>query len=106
MGSSLFDDMKKSMEEAVAFGEGDQTKGRRKNVAIKALQVFTPEEIKQLREQLQFTQRVFAQVLGVSTKTVEAWEKGTNTPSGSSRRLLEIYWNHLDIAEQAVTENV
>ncbi|SIS65179.1 hypothetical protein SAMN05421687_11910 [Salimicrobium flavidum] len=42
MRTSLFDDMKKSMEEAVAFGEGDQNKGRRKNVAIKALQVLHP----------------------------------------------------------------
>ncbi len=33
---------------------------------------------------------LFAQYLGVSPKTVEAWEAGKNKPSGSSSRLLEL----------------
>ena len=36
------------------------------------------------------TQRLFAEALGVSIKTVEAWESGTNTPSGCARRMLEL----------------
>ena len=34
--------------------------------------------------------RVFPESLGVSPKTVEAWENGRNKPEGASRRLLEI----------------
>lgn len=99
MASSLFEEMKKSMNEAVAFGEGDTAKGRRRKVAMKELEEFPPEEIKQLREKLQFTQLAFSEVLGVSQKTVEAWEKGTNAPRGSSRCLLEIYREYPEIAE-------
>jgi putative transcriptional regulator len=33
---------------------------------------------------------MFAGSLGVSPKTVEAWENGRNKPEGASRRLLEI----------------
>jgi putative transcriptional regulator len=33
---------------------------------------------------------MFAGSLGVSPKTVEAWENGRNKPEGTSRRLLEI----------------
>ena len=36
------------------------------------------------------TQAVFANYMGVSSKTVEAWEKGTNHPTGSACRLLDI----------------
>jgi putative transcriptional regulator len=34
------------------------------------------------------TQRLFAEALGVSVKTVEAWETGTNSPSGVANRML------------------
>lgn len=34
------------------------------------------------------TQSTFAAVMGVSNKTVEAWEKGTNSPAGTARRML------------------
>lgn len=33
---------------------------------------------------------MFAQMLGVSKKTVEAWEAGTNVPNGSAMRLLQL----------------
>jgi len=36
------------------------------------------------------TQRLFAEALGVSVKTVEAWEAGTNRPSGLANRMLEL----------------
>jgi putative transcriptional regulator len=36
------------------------------------------------------SQVMFAGSLGVSPKTVEAWENGRNKPEGASRRLLEI----------------
>lgn len=36
------------------------------------------------------TQSVFAAYMGVSKKTVEAWEGGRTHPSGSAFRLLEM----------------
>ena len=36
------------------------------------------------------SQRLFASYLGVSVKTVEAWENGTNHPSGSAKRLISL----------------
>jgi DNA-binding transcriptional regulator YiaG len=47
-------------------------------------------EIKRLRtETLGVSQTVFARLLGVSVKLVEAWEAGRNTPAGPVRRLFE-----------------
>ena len=36
------------------------------------------------------TQHVFADFLGVSVKTVEAWERGRNHPTGPACRLIKI----------------
>lgn len=50
---------------------------------------YTPEEVRLTREKLRLSQSVFAQLLGVADKTVEAWESGTNAPPGPVCRLLE-----------------
>jgi len=39
------------------------------------------------------TQSLFANYMGVSSKTVEAWEKGTNHPTGAAYRLISILEN-------------
>ena len=48
-------------------------------------------EIKKLRtETLGVSQALFAQLLGVSVKLVEAWEADRNAPAGPVRRLFEL----------------
>ncbi|MBQ3801765.1 MAG: helix-turn-helix domain-containing protein [Treponema sp.] len=39
------------------------------------------------------TQVLFADYMGVSQKTVEAWEKGTNHPTGTACRLISMLEN-------------
>lgn len=45
--------------------------------------------VKKIREELHATQKEFAYVLGVSTRTVEAWECGRSYPNGSASRLMQ-----------------
>lgn len=48
-------------------------------------------DIKRLRVRtLGVSQSVFARLLGVSVKLVEAWEAGRNAPTGPVRRLVEL----------------
>ena len=49
-----------------------------------------PSEIKEIRKSVGMTQVLFAKYLGVSLKTVEAWEAGRNQPNGTACRLLAI----------------
>ena len=44
------------------------------------------------------TQNVFANYMGVSVKTVEAWERGTNHPVGPACRLISMLENQKDLA--------
>ncbi len=51
--------------------------------------VINGEQIATLRqEKLHLSQLVFASVLSVSLKTVQAWEQGRNVPCGPALRLL------------------
>ena len=42
---------------------------------------------------------MFAQLLGVSKKTVEAWEAGTKKPNGSVLRLFQVIERDLSLVE-------
>lgn len=77
------------LDEAVKISEG-KIEGRRKRVTIIPADEYSNQEIKNLRLMLKLTQLSFAQVIGVTAKTVEAWEKGTNSPNGPARRLMSI----------------
>ena len=69
---------------------------------------ISAEDIKAIRKKLGFTQAVFAAVIGVSTKTVEAWETGTNLPIGPARRMISLIQFDPEILQSyhIVNENV
>jgi putative transcriptional regulator len=49
---------------------------------------YKPQQIKDIRARLGLTQGLFGGIVGVSTKTVEAWEVGYRKPSSSAMRVL------------------
>ncbi len=51
-------------------------------------------DVRQTRKSLHLTQKGFADVLGVSSRTVEAWEAGRTTPTPTAMKL--IYLIHED----------
>jgi putative transcriptional regulator len=61
---------------------------------------YDPEQVKETRLLLQASQAVFARFLGVSVKTVRAWEQGVNTPNDMACRFMDeirfnpAYWIH------------
>lgn len=49
----------------------------------------------EVRSALSMTQRAFAELLGVSCRTVEAWEAGKSTPTPTAKKLMSlIYQDH------------
>jgi len=51
---------------------------------------YSAVEIREIRDRLNMSQGFFAQVIGVSKKTVESWEYGRGKPSGAAARVLTI----------------
>jgi len=62
----------------------------REHRQISPIVTYSPQEIKELREKLQFTQTCFGELLGVSLKTIQAWESGTNRPNGTALRVFQM----------------
>jgi len=90
--SKAFDLLSKSLTEAIQDAKSNSKKLKRtkRNIKIEPIKKYSPIKIKLIRHETGLTQVLFAQYLGVSPKTVEAWEAGKNKPSGSSSRLLEL----------------
>jgi len=59
-------------------------------VAAKPPHEFTASEIRDIRCKLNMSQGFFAEVIGVSKKTVESWEYGRGKPNGAAARVLTI----------------
>ena len=87
--STLFDDLKQGLEEAIAYEKGQGT-ARVKTHMISPVREYSNIEIREIRMKAGMTQSVFASYMGVSKKTVEAWEGGRTHPTGPVFRLLEI----------------
>ena len=80
-----------SLEEAIKYEKGKKVKGLKSHtITVAPLPDYKGKEIKEIRNELGLTQSIFAYVLGVSKKTVEAWESGKNHPAGPAQRMLSI----------------
>jgi putative transcriptional regulator len=86
----FFEGLKKGLGDALAYSEG--------KITLKSEFIEIPEppgeykakDIKKIRENLHYSQSIFAKFLNVSTKTVQSWESGDRTPSHAALRLLEV----------------
>ncbi len=85
--STLFDDLQEGLLQAIDYAKG---KGPARTVTYKIDPVveLDKNQIRKIRMQAQMTQNVFADYLGVSVKTVEAWERGRTHPTGPAYRLM------------------
>ena len=85
--STLFDDLQEGLLQAIDYAKG---KGPARTITyrIDPVNELNKEQIREIRMQAHMTQNVFANYLGVSVKTVEAWERGRTRPTGPAFRLM------------------
>jgi putative transcriptional regulator len=86
---NVYENIMQGLTEAVNYQQG-KINARKTRLTIKPIDTFNNDDIKRIRQKTGLSQVMFAGSLGVSPKTVEAWENGRNKPEGVSRRLLEI----------------
>ena len=87
--SELFDDLCEGLQQAIDFEKG-KGKAKVKTFVLSPVRRFDKGEIRTVRMAAGMTQSVFADFMGVSKKTVEAWECGRTHPTGSACRLMEV----------------
>ena len=86
---NVYESIMQGLNEAVEYEKGEKT-ARSVRMTILPPPEISATEVKEIRQNLNMTQSTFAAVMGVSNKTVEAWEKGTNSPAGTARRMLSM----------------
>ena len=89
---SLFGDIKTGLNQAIEYEKGN-LKAKTTTLTVEPIESFKPEEIRLIRKETGLTQVLFAKYMGVSVKTVEAWEAGRNHPEGAACRLLSMTKN-------------
>ncbi len=82
MKKELFDDLLQSVQEAGAIMRGEIVPNR--------VFDFTPLDVKALREKLNKSQHEFALMIGVSTSTLQDWEKECCIPQRVACAVLKI----------------
>jgi len=59
-------------------------------LCLPSIKVYTPAQIRHIRETNKASQAVFAAYLNTSLSTVQKWEQGKKKPSGISLKLLNL----------------
>ncbi len=86
----LYKDLKKGLKEIIAHQEGKITLKSELIEIPEPPEEYSPKKIKNIRSRRNYSQGIFAKVLNVSLKTVQAWESGDRNPNHAALRLLEI----------------
>ena len=84
---SVYESIMQGLNEAVEFEKGN-LKANTSKLTVAPIPDIQAAEIRNIRLSLEMTQVIFAAVIGVSAKTVEAWEGGRSKPSGTAKRML------------------
>lgn len=93
MSDELFGELMQSFDQALRYSRGEQINVRTTTLPA-PLEPISRQEIVELRERFNCSQAVFARLLNVSVKTLQAWEQGSRSPSDAALKLLNIAKNH------------
>ena len=80
--------------------KSSEAKLKKRVVTIVPVKEYNAKEVQSIRKATGFSQKLFASYMGVSAKTVEAWEAGTNRPSGAASRILSMMEMNIDLITQ------
>lgn len=98
--SKVYESIMAGLTEAVEDAQSKDKKLRRRVVTIVPVKEYSASEIQAIRKSTGLSQRLFAGYMGVSDKTVEAWEAGKNRPSGAASRLLTMMEMDADLTKE------
>lgn len=95
----FFSGIMEGLEEALAYEKGKasvETFERKRS--LPDVNVF------EIRKSLDMTQKSFASMLGVSSRTVEAWECGKSTPTPTAKKLIYLIQNDHSLVKKLTVQ--
>ena len=96
LSAERFARMEESFNEALQHVRGER-QDLRTTILPAPLKPMKKTDIVRLRQQLNYSQALFALVLNVSVKTVQAWEQGLREPNSAALKLLTIASKHPEV---------
>lgn len=81
--ADFFENVMSGLDEALAY-----EKGVKNPATIERKRKLPQIDIAATRKELNMSQKKFASVIGVSVRTVEAWESGRTNPSPTAKNLI------------------
>ncbi len=97
MSKKVFEGLKESMLEAIAFAEGDKSKAKVHQIEVPMVNV------KVARQNLHMSQDEFATVLCIPVSTLRKWEQGQRRPDAATRLLLQVIVHEPKAVEKTLT---
>src|SRR6516162_83367 len=94
MNAKMFTELLESVREGGAISRGERKASRRFTIGASGVQA--------IRERTRLSQSEFAQLIGVSVKTLQNWEQDRRRPSGPAAALLKIIAHEPQLAVQAI----
>ena len=88
--SSVYQEIIDEFKEINEIGTDHLRKRTRTYTPVSPVKEYKPHEIKALRESRKYSQSFFGEYLGVPLKTIQAWEAGTNKPTGATLRVFQV----------------
>lgn len=84
MARIAFEKIMAGLEDALAYCDGDSSRGTTHRVEVAKVDITI------LREKLGLSQDRFAALFGLSPRTLRNWEQGVRHPEGPARVLLQV----------------
>ena len=104
---NVFENVVDGLNQAIEYEKGKLKGVKTRRVTITPLPHYSGKKIKKIRSKTKLSQKIFANVLGVSVKTVEAWESGKNEPARPAQRILAFLDTDINFLEKynIITDN-
>lgn len=96
-GTDFFSGIMDGLTEALAYEKGKataETFARKRSLPT--------VNVQKVRKSLSMTQKSFANVLGVSCRTVEAWESGKSVPTPTAKKLIYLIEQDNSLVERLI----
>jgi putative transcriptional regulator len=94
MKAEMFEDLLRSVREGGSILRGERKAARRFSVEAAG--------VRAIRERTSLSQSEFANLMGVSVKTLQNWEQNRRRPTGPAASLLKIIANDPRLALRAI----
>ena len=94
MKAKMFEELLESVREGGAILRGQRKPSRRFEIG--------PSGIRAVRERTSLSQSEFANLIGVSVKTLQNWEQDRRHPTGPAAALLRIIASEPELAVKAI----